>query len=37
MNKLFSANIEKVLTAIPLVENLARKKFVNAFIFSLIN
>ena len=36
MNKLFSAKIEKVLTCIPLVENLARKKFVSAFILSLI-
>ena len=26
MNKLFSAKIEKLLTGIPLVENLARKK-----------
>ena len=36
MNKLFSAKIEKLLTGIPLVENLARKKFVNAFILSII-
>lgn len=36
MNKLFSAKIEKLLTGIPLVENLARKKFVSAFILSII-
>ena len=33
MNKLFSAKIEKLLTGIPLVENLARKKFVSAPFF----
>lgn len=36
MNKLFSAKIEKLLTGIPLIENLARKKFVSAFILSII-
>ena len=36
MNKLLSSKIKKVLTCIPLVENLARNKFVGAFILSLI-
>lgn len=36
MNKLFSTKIEKLLTGIPLVENLARKKFVSALILSII-
>ena len=36
MNKLFTAKIEKLLTAILLVENLARKKSVSAFFLSII-
>lgn len=36
MNKLFTAKIEKLLTTILLVENLARKKSVSAFFLSII-
>jgi hypothetical protein len=36
MNKLFDTKIEKILNGIQIVENLARKKFVSAFILSLI-
>ena len=36
MNKLFSAKIEKLLTAIPLVKNLACKKFVGSFTLFII-
>ena len=36
MNKLFDTKIEKALDGIPIVKNLARKKFVSAFILSLI-
>jgi hypothetical protein len=34
MNKLFNTKIEKILNGIQIVENLARKKFVSAFILS---